>query len=283
MEQPEVTSEAAVNEAAAAEIAASKPEVGVPEQVAESTVVAPASAQKTDPQKTAPTGQAAFDAQKSYEELQKQLAETRKWGTQVSQERAEMRRKIEAYEKQQAEMAKRLAEMSEEPFNLEQFNKEFVSKGFKAFDPYIEKKLSAVQQAYEARLEQMASEVEMSKTNFAIMQRKSDSKNFPDFADLEAKMAEIYQSPTCPIDKTLPLDQKLDALYQLAKTQSSTEAIKAAKQVGYEKAQAELAKEARSAVATGGKGISANPVDPNTMPLDQLEKWISQTYGVVDR
>src|SRR6185295_20187763 len=116
------SSEESVNAAAAKEIEAAKattePEKKVDEQpskteVTKPDVAAPEKAtQKTDPLKQ-PTGQPAFDAEKSFADVQKQLAETRKWATQIAQERAELRKKLEALEKNQKPIVDKMVKESE--------------------------------------------------------------------------------------------------------------------------------------------------------------------------
>jgi plasmid maintenance system killer protein len=268
METPEVsspTSEAEVNAAAQVELAAAAEQAG--QTNVEKTVADPASVQSSSPQKDATTGQAAFDAQKSYEQLQKQYAETQKWATQQSQMRSQFEKELSTIKAQHAEVAKKLADATEAPFDLEQFNKDFVKNGPKAFDPYFEKKLSDVKGQYEPKINEQAQMIQGLQADLTIMQKRADSKNFPNFNELESKMVEILNSPNCPVDKNLPLAEKLDAVYNLAKTSNSTEATK----------------EAKTAVATGGKGVSTTPADLHSMPIDKLEALVKQMYGVADR
>jgi hypothetical protein len=73
----------------------------------------------------------------------------------------------------------------------------------------------------------------------------------------------------------------VDYLYNLAKLQHSQDAIDEAGKRGLAKANQQLATEAQTAVAGGGKSTSASPVDPNSMSSESLKKHF-QSLGMVE-
>jgi hypothetical protein len=95
------------------------------------------------------------------------------------------------------------------------------------------------------------------------MKRRLDTKNYPDFEQLETQMQELVESDKCPIDfNKLSISEIYDTLYNLARSQHSDKAIQQAEQLGRKSAEAALAKESQTTVAGGGKsGSITNPTE----------------------
>jgi hypothetical protein len=116
-----------------------------------------------------------------------------------------------------------------------------------------------------------------------LKDERTNSEKYPNFTDLEPTMQELVNSGTVTWEDSQPIGDVIDHLYNLAKTRHSEEAIKQAEAHGKQKAEAELANEAKAAVATGGKGVSTSPADLQKMPLDKLEQLAIQLHGIADR
>lgn len=248
-------------------------------------VADPARADKeTDPLKQPVVGQPAFDAEKSFAEMQKKYAEIekhnaelRKWATQTAQERAEYRRKLEALEKAQKPIVERFTKDSEAQ-SLQQLQRALQTQDPKAIHEYMARQSELIrqelQEKYMSQIHEQGNELKALQYERAVEKRKGDSKNYPNFADLEPTMIELVESGKVKVEisEENTVDGWIDHLYNLAKTQHSEEAIKQAETHGRQKAEAELANEARAAVAGGGKG-SVTAVNPGKMTEKQLRQY----------
>jgi chromosome segregation ATPase len=231
--------------------------------------------QKTTPN-TVGKVEPEFDVRKSYEELRRDY--TRK--TQA----------LSTYEKQQADMASKLQEMqsrleeaTKKPVDLEKFFQDLKAQGPNAILPYIKPELDKATKSFEDKYGQLGNENSALRLEVSLLNRRMDSKNYPNFTDLEPKMRELVESGKAPVDFNRPTDEVIDALYNLVRSQNSVEAIKVAEKAAYSKAQAELAKESKTAVAGGGKGTSTTPADLWKMPIDKLEALVEKMHGTADR
>lgn len=217
-----------------------------------------------------------FDVRKSYEELRRDY-------TRQTQQRA-------AYEKQVAEQAtkfkeleERLAEATKKPVDLEKFFQDLKAQGPNAILPFLKPELEKFGKGYEEKLSKAAQENQALVMEVNLLNRRMDSKNYPNFTDLEPKMRELVESGKAPVDFNKPVPEIIDALYNLVRSSNSVEAIKVAEKAAYLRAQADLAKESKTAVAGGGKGTSVTPADLHKMPIDNLEALVEQMHGVADR
>jgi len=274
-EVSEEAQEAEINAAAKAEIEASAPKEEATPTDTKTTVTAPDKAAKREvvSPNTAKTGQADLNYEKSYKELQRKF-------TQTAQEAAAVKRQMEAMQKL---WESKFAEATKKPVNLEEFFTNLRAQGPDAILPYLKPELEKLQSAYADQFSNVQRENGALRMELSLLNRRLDSKNYPDFTALEPKMRELVDSGTAPIDFTKPMDEVIDALYNLVRTKNSEEAIKLAEKAGHAKAEAELAKEAKTAVAGGGKGTSTTPADMWKMPLDKLEQLVGQMHGVADR
>lgn len=246
-------------------------------EVKEAVAPAPVSTQTTPTDKGAVTGQPGFDVQRSYEELRKEF-------TRRTQYEAELQKKLSAIEESNKNLAESLAKATEEPFNPEQFMETFKSQGPKALEPYLDKRLKSLVEKYDKTIDTLQSERIQDRTRIEVLIRRADEANFPDFERLENAMRDLAASENCPVDLNRPIPEVLDTLYKLVREQHSGEAVIAAEQLGKSKAEAQLAKEAATAVAGGGKPSgTVTPGDMKNMKLDDLEKLVIQMHGIADR
>ena len=237
--------------------------------------VAQTSTTSTTDKATTPA-QPAFDVQKSYEELRKEF-------TRRTQHEAEMVKKLQAIEEYNQRLAEQLAKVAEKPFDIEQFKRDWETRGPKALDDYLGNKLKAIESKYSKQLQDEQLARTQLNAQMEVYARRGDEQNYPDFEKLEQKMADIYNDENCPIDKSKPISYVLDALYKLAREQNSSEAVKMAEDMGRKKAEAQLAKESKTTVAGGGKTQGGIPSDLSTMEFKKLEEVVTNMVGIADR
>lgn len=279
--------EEAVNAAAAKEIEQSQV---TPEKSDTGTGTQEVATKTTD--KGATTEQ-SFDAQKRYEDLEKRYKSLQSEFTPLSQERAKARKEMEELQAQVKQFKELLEKASEEPFNLEQFQKEFATKGPQALDKYLTKQLesriAAEKEVWNKQYEDLRTQSQKDRealvqlqSHHEVSMRANDEKNYPNFAELYPKMLELAKVPE-NVDASKGMGEIIDSLYAKAKSLSSEEAVRIAAARGKKEAEAEIAKESLTTVAGGGKTASTSSPDPETMPLDQLEKALIGQFGVAER
>lgn len=265
-EATEVTAPAAANADAgqADQGKAGAPEVG-------STQPAP-NADKAGQAPDAQTSQPAFDVQKSYDELRKQF-------TKVTQDYSKDRKtwhqtlsELQSLKQSQAQLADVLSKATETPIDPTRFYEDFKTQGPKALDGYVDKRVSAATKRLQDAYVEQANQALLLETKLEKLHRKLDKENYPDFDQLEPLMQELAEDETVPIDFNQPVAVVLDALYKLARSRSSDNAVKAAEELGRKQADAEARKEAATAVPGGGKG-GAPAIDPKNMSADQLRQF----------
>ena len=234
-----------------------------------------------DPASTgAPTGQPAFDVQKSYDELRKQF-------TRVTQDYSKDRKtwqqtlsELQALKQAHAQTAEQLSKAMKTPIDPARFYEDFKTQGPKVFDGYVNERVQeATKQLQEAYVEQ-ANTALLLEAKLEKLHRKMDTKNYPDYAELEPLMQEIADDESTPIDWNQPIGVVYDTLYKLARSRSSENAVKAAEEFGKKQAEEAARKEAATAVPGSGKG-GAPTADPRKMTAAQLRQhFISQ--GLVE-
>ena len=274
------TEEATVNAAAAAEQAATTATETVVETPAQETTASPTG-------KTAAAEQPAFDAQKQYVALEKSYKELQGKFTQTAQERSAASKELTAIRETQSKLLEMIQKATEAPFDPEQFKNELFTKGPQALEGWLEKKLQArlqsVQEKYDKDIESNKQENLALRTRYEVAARHANSEDYPNFAELYPKMLDLAKDPKCPVDFSKPVEESLDALYNLAKVQSSDEAVKIAAERGKKQAEAEAARESQTTVATSGRRGSSTSPNLETMPLGDLEKLVIQQHGIADR
>ncbi len=237
---------------------------------------APASAPTASTDKGGqPAGKAGLDYQKSYKELQGEF-------TRRSQENSELRRMVDELSISHKQLAELISKATEKPVDPEQFLEEFKTHGPKALEPYFQKHIDALKSTYDKSNAEQAQTIRNLESQVAVMAHINDAENYPDFRALLPTMQSLAEDSTCPVDFSKPMTQVLDALYKLAMNQNGVEAIKLAEAEATKKADADLANEAKTAVAGGGKAGTTMP-DLHRMPLQDLEKFVTQLHGIADR
>lgn len=211
-----------------------------------------------------------------YKELQRAY-------TQETQRRSQVEKQWSTIERRMEEQAKALAELRKQPYDRDKFLAEFQEKGPDALAPFWEERLNGLKDEHSKSLSQIQSENRGLKTKFALMERRSDSENYPDFRKLEPVIVELLNDPDNPVDFSKPIDQVIDVLYSLARQSSSAEAIRQAEAAGAASAESKLVKESRSTVTGGGKAASITKPDLNKMTTAEMREHMIQLNGVVDR
>lgn len=225
-----------------------------------------------------------FNAQKSYEALQAELAqqtkaykEIRKEFTRRTQHESELQKKLN-------QVYDTLAKATETPIDPEQFIRDLQAHGPKALEPHFEKWVTPIKSQYDKAIEERDHRILGLETSLEIQRRRLDATQYPDFAKLEPIMNEIANDDNCPVNWDLSIGESLDILYKLAKDRSSEEAVKIAEKQGYDKATKELVKESKTTVTGGGKTAGSTVPDLNKVTeLDKLREIVSQMHGIADR
>lgn len=260
-------------------------EVKAPEGQAQKADVQNASEQtpKASETKTAPntetTGQPEVDYRKSYDELRPQFTRTTQELSRLKQQHGLSTRELAELKKGYEQLAAQLETVTNQPVSPDEFLKNLQTQGPKALDSYFDKRFKNIKSEYEKAY---ASERERSlalEAGFEKMKRSLDKTNYPDFDKLEATMQEVLDAENCPIDTNkLSIGEIYDALYKLARSKHSEEAIKAAEEMGRKSAEAALVKESVTTVTGGGKaGSTTNPAEIND--LSKLRQYFVSQLG----
>lgn len=220
--------------------------------------------------------QPAVNYEAKYKELQRAY-------TQETQRRSQVEKQWATIEKRMEDQAKALAELRKQPYDRDRFLAEFQEKGPDALKPFWEEHLNALKEEHSKSVSQSQSEARALRTKIALMERRSDSENYPDFRKLEPVISELLNDPDNPIDFTKPIDQVIDVLYQMARQTSSAEAIRQAEAAGAASAEQKLVKESKSTVTGGGKAASITKPDLSKMSTSEMREYFVQMNGVVDR
>jgi len=225
-------------------------------------------AQPRTPEPVSQTGQPKDPVvDKNYQEL-------RAWTTRASQENAALRKQINEQNASLKQLTEMFTKATEKPYDPDQFMEEFRQQGPKFIEKQLEAALTSKVSAYAERMDSIQSELAAVRTEAAVKDCRLDSANFPDFQKLEPDMQKILDSGVIPQEEvqSKPLPELLNQLFQMAKLQHSQEAIKAAESNGRKAAEAELAREARSGVAGGGRVVGQMSTDLKTASAAELKK-----------
>lgn len=260
--------------------AAPAPADNVSQPVQDSSAASPEGAVQSPTDNTANT-EPAFDPRQSYDGLKSQFENLNKSYSEIRRAYTQSTQGYSDLKKQMDQMVKALSEATKEEISPEDFMKSLQSQGVKAFDPLRQQWTTEVKSEYEKALEERDTQITQIQTQFEVMRRELDQTNYPDFAKLKPVMNELANSENCPVDFNQPVGVIYDALYKLAKTLSAENAVKEAHSRGVKDAQANLAKEAGTAVATGGKaGSINNPAD--IKDLKKMREYFVSQIGEAD-
>lgn len=220
--------------------------------------------------------EASFDPRTSFDGLRTQFdtlnksySELRKVYTQQSQGYSSLKKQLD-------DMAKVFVQATKQEVSPEDFMKSLQSQGPKALDPLKTQWQQEIKEQYDAALAKINEERIQDRSDFELMRRRSDTSNYPDFAKLEAQMAELANSENCPVDWGQGPAVVYDTLYKLARAASADNAIKEAHARGLKEAESKIAKESATAVAGGGKaGSITNPSDFKNI-ADMRKHFVAQ-------
>jgi hypothetical protein len=220
----------------------------------------------------------AFDPRTSHEQLLKQFesvnknySELRKFSTQQSQSYSSLKKQLE-------DLTSIFKEATKEEISPEDFMRALQSQGVKAFDPLKQQWTNELKSDYDKRLEAIQAERTNDRVQIEEMRRTVDAQNYPDFQKLKPVMNEIANAENCPIDWSQDIGVIYDTLYKLAKANSAESAIKEAHSQGLKEAEAKVARESGTAVATGGKAASvSSPAD--IKDLSKLREYFVAQLG----
>lgn len=238
----------------------------------EGTTSDPEGATNQPPTTSAAPGKSEFDVQKSYAELRREF-------TKRTQHEKELMTRLAAMEESFQKQAELLARATEEPFNPDTFKQTWETQGPKALDPYIQKREQALQSKYDKQLADMQTQMMQDRIQLNLALRRGDEETYPDFHALEPVMNDIAASDNCPVDLTKPIGEVLDALYKLAREANTGDALKQAEKIGAKNKEAELAKEAQTAVAGGGKHQGVTTPDFSKMSVADMRKQFVSKFG----
>jgi hypothetical protein len=220
----------------------------------------------------------AFDPRTSYDGLLKQFegvnknySELRKFSTQQSQSYAALKKQLE-------DLTTVFKEATKEEISPEDFMKALQSQGVKAFDPLKQQWTGELKSEYDKRIEAIQAERTNDRVQIEELRRTVDTVNYPDFQKLKPVMNELANAEHSPIDWSQDIGLIYDTLYKLAKANSAETAIKEAHSQGLKEAEAKVARESGTAVATGGKAASvSSPAD--IKDLGKLREYFVAQLG----
>jgi chromosome segregation ATPase len=216
--------------------------------------------------------QPEIDYRKSYDELRPQFTKTTQELSRLKREYGMTTKELQSLKQAQEQFAKQLAAATEKPIDPAQFIQDLQTQGPKAFDNYLKKHLDSLRSDYQTSYEKVANQNQVLEANLEVMKRERDSKNYPNFGDLKEEMQALADSGKVPDEVfTKPVGEVYDYLYNLVKSQHSEEAIKKAEEFGKNKAEAAIAKESATTVASGGNG-DVTIANPSKMNAAQLRK-----------
>jgi hypothetical protein len=226
-----------------------------------------------------PTPEApAFDPRTSYDGLLKQFegvnknySELRKFSTQQSQSYSALKKQLE-------DLTSVFKEATKEEISPEDFMKALQSQGVKAFDPLKQQWTGELKSEYDKRIEGIQAERTNDRVQIEELRRTVDTVNYPDFQKLKPVMNDIANSDSYPLDWSQDIGVIYDTLYKLAKAASAETAIKEAHSQGLKEAETKVAREAGTAVTTGGKAASvSSPGD--IKDLSKLREYFVAQLG----
>lgn len=223
----------------------------------------------------------AFNPQTSYDALVKQLEAVNKNYGNLRSEYTRRTQHESAMKQQIDSLHKAFEEATRQEISPEEFIKSLQTQGIKAFDPLKTQWTKELQEGHNKALQERDQNINALNVKVAVMVRKSDTENYPDFAKLMPVMNEIASSDNCPVDWNQDVDVIYDTLYKLARDVKAEESVKQAHALGRKEADAQSAKEASTAVAAGGK-TNTTGLDPRNMSASDLKKHFAKLGMISD-
>lgn len=249
-----------------------------PQAATDATTPATDQAKPAQQVKTEQGGQE--DWQAKFVQLERSYKEaTRKLSSQGA-EKNQYRAQLDSMNKQLQDVHKALQTMSKKPFEFGQFLEDLQARGPQALFDSIQEPLTAEFEQIRTQNQKLATELQGIKVERAVEAARANTKKYPEFDKYEAEMTEAYLSGALPMDTSkMSPTEIVDKLYSLVRLAHSEDHFKAAEQLGKIKAEKELAREAQSSVAGGGKPITPAVKDPNAMSAAELRAKL----GVAER
>ena len=254
-------------------------------------VSSPTPAAETPTNKAEESGQAGQDWQARHDELKNLYDQQLKHynslrGKLVTQgtEKNQLAEKLQGMEAKIAQMYETLTKATSTPYDPDQFMEELRTQGPKVFDTQIKKALEGMGKEYSSKLEALEAKHRRLQVDSVVKSCMADTKNYPDFDSLKQDMINVmtdlkkqFQAGLGGNPDDVDPEELVPYLYNEAKLRHSQEALKAAESHGAKKAAAELAKDANTAVASGGKTTIPQDVNLDKLTLDQeREFWIKK-------
>lgn len=236
------------------------------------SVKPPESADQTTPTNNPAPKETVIDYQKRYNDLRSEFDKR-------NAKESEAIKRLSSFEAEQKRMAEMMAKLTAEPYNPDVFMENLRNKGPKFLEDHFNQWKTGLEKKYDTEVQNVRAENLNLQTRLEVLARRGDDTNYPDFLQLEEKMKEIAADENCPIDLSKPIPEVLDALYKLAREQHSVEAIKQAEKLGADSKEKELAKEAATAVATGGKHSGTIHADSKNMSVEEMRKIFVEKFG----
>jgi hypothetical protein len=262
------------------------------------TVVPDSSDGSTAPTKeTATAGTTGRNWEKEYqsvaklrEQEQKNFNELRKKLIAQGTERNNLEKEVGPLRQQLQALTDALSKAGKAEITPEQFLEGLQTEGPKFLENWLAERDKDLSGRFEGRMSEMATRLRKREVSAAVRDRRSDAEGYPDFAKMEPTMSDIMMTmreefkngllPTDP-DSVDP-DELTDYLYNLARLQHSQDAIKAAEAEGAQKARSELAREAETSVAGGGKQTSSQVPNLDKLSLSQERDYWVKKIGETD-
>jgi hypothetical protein len=200
-----------------------------------------------------PAGQGSLDYKSEYEKVKKSYEDLRGEFTRRTQSSSAVEKKLAEFEATQKNLLDLITKASEQPHDPEKFMSDLKTQGPKFFEQYVAKHIDSMKKEFGDSLTAQATRANALESQLVLFQRRADSKNYPDFVTLEPEMQKLAEDPATPVDFTKPISEVYDALYNLAKSKHSADALKVAQDDARKKAEADLVAESKATVTGGGK------------------------------
>lgn len=211
--------------------------------------------------------------QKNYNELRRKLVSQ---GT----ERNQFEKQVSELTSQVKSLGEAFAKATKQPYDPDQFMETLRTQGPDYILGLLGEREKAMAENFQKSLGDMSSRMRKMQVSSVVKDRRADSSNYPDFSKLEPTMSGImeqlradFKAGLLPNDPdNVDPEELTDYLYNLARLQHSQDAIKAAEAEGAQKARSELAREAETSVAGGGKNAGSSAPDHGNMSAAQIRK-----------
>ena len=225
------------------------------------------------------------NAQKASQLLEKNYAELRRKLVSQGTERNQFQGQVEALTNQVKQLGEALAKATETPYDPDQWMNTLKTQGPKAIEAEFQRLMQSKDQAYNEKISGMESKLRARDVKAEVTERQGNAKDFPNFKELEPEMMKImeglredFKAGVLQVDPdTVDVPELIDHLYTLARAKHIPDALKAAEEAGKAQATQELAREAQSGVAGGGKHTSTQAPNLDKMSIEEERAyWVKQ-------